>query len=118
MGGGGDARGELEVPTFWYAIIKSAYYGTFLCLSALRRRDFDGAGPIRAQANLRGRLRSVLQPHGDQLHRVGRRAGGIFSPDFGMTAWSGRGYASDRNLKRLETNCVPEPYLLLHPHRT
>jgi len=88
MGGGGDARGELEVPD---GTLKAAYYGTFLCLSALRRRDF---------------------------HRAGRRAGGIFSPDFGMTAWSGRGYASDRNLKRLETNCVPEPYLLLHPHRT
>jgi hypothetical protein len=43
--------------------LKSEYYGTFLCLPALRRRDFDGAGPIRAQANLRGRLRSVLQPH-------------------------------------------------------
>jgi len=51
----------VEVPSS--GTLKSAYYGTFLCLSALRRRDFDGAGPIRTQANLRGRLRSVLQPH-------------------------------------------------------
>ena len=47
-------------PEFWYA---KRIDGTFPCLSALRRRDFDGAGPIREQANLRRRLRSVLQPH-------------------------------------------------------
>jgi len=37
-------------------------YGNSL-LSALRRRDFDGAGPSRGKKNLLGRLRSVLQTH-------------------------------------------------------
>lgn len=70
---------------FIYRTLRSADYGTFLRLFALRRGDFDGIGPIRARVNLRGRLRSVLQPHRDQLHHFGRRASGVFGPDFGMT---------------------------------